>query len=524
MLDAMQCCADKMQRKKGEGKIYANKKRQQRCVAPMNKEFCATISRIEHVTALGTWLTKNGQPCTDENAVESHFDNRNCGCAGYDITLTLNHVYEIGGELFSLKFIGNSRATIGNQFVAERAASGLSKAILRFGKRIDNETEKLMTTHYNGNSNTTMTWKKPEDMFLSDDFVYDSLDLKRKDGKSAEHQLDHINLPTAVTRDSWISPLVHWQYVFYKVTMFDEGSKRKAIDLDQRIDIAFIGAYQSSYSNSCKVLNQMWESNDSPENLFIEFLRRAIDVFQTPVGGTMPRFSSPGVKFDEVYLLSEDGPLRLKAVRQKLKKLLKSVNDLMNLPDKDLTVHGKVPMGLIRELISRTNSELKDMGLSTEVEDEPLEGKSQTTVKPELGEFRLMLFIQACSLCQIIIKPNRHIRDFVYPAKGLASMKHILANVDEDEIELTDDDIDEIMAATANELGINPWCRDMMETCFCEAYDIRGEKRRDLFFKGQFMFRLDLEGQVWYKPYNKIAWIQLSADTSIWQETDAPIN
>jgi len=168
------------------------------------------------------------------------------------------------------------------------------------------------------------------------------------------------------------------------------------------------------------------------------------------------------------------------------------VNELMNLPPKDLTVSGKIPMGRMHELISKTNNKSEVMTLAPNEDAVPLEAnppnEDKAIARTGLGEFCLMLFIQACSLCQMTIRPNNHIHDIVCPAKDLVSMKHIRANMRDDELELTDDNIDEITDATMRDLGFPNWQCDMMETCFCESHDMRAEKHRNFFFKGQFFF------------------------------------
>jgi len=181
--------------------------------------LCTTVSRTEHFTTLGAWLTRNGQPLTVNNGVISHKDQNNCGSTGCDATVMLNHISEMDGDLFSLKFVGNPRASIGREFIAERDALGISKAILRFGKQIDNKTKKPMKGRHHGNLSTTMTWRRPEHMFLTNDFGCwcQSLNLRRKCYTVTVCSLNHINLPTAITRDSWLSPLTHWHHKFWKL-------------------------------------------------------------------------------------------------------------------------------------------------------------------------------------------------------------------------------------------------------------------------------------------------------------------
>lgn len=356
---------------------------------------------------------------------------------------------------------------------------------------------------------TDMDWKKHDSMFLSEQHVWYPLDLNSVKGK--RRQVEHFHLPTAATRDSWMSPLAHWHYKFAKPDLFDDNSKRTPFDLDQQIDLAFIGAYQSSYTNAFTVFEDLWKTNREIEYPFIEFLKASNDEFGTMVGGKEPRFQTPGVKFNEIFL-SDDGCTRLKIMRKGLKTLLESANELMVSTNVELTKHGKIPIDEIRKLISKANNDLKDVAVwkdSTEGTDDEISAEEKKLHKSELGEFQLMLFLQACALCQTVIKPNKRIHDFFYPAKGLASMKHILSNINDDKCRVSDEEIDEIMDEVASSVGIIEWKRSMMETLFCESFDTRGEKRFDLFFRGQWLFRLEDNGSVMCKRYNNLHWEKL---------------
>jgi len=134
----MQDCADNIHEAQQKSKLYPNKHRASEHAAKFNQPLKATRSRIEHLTILDTWLTKNGKPLPElngaTNGVKSHTDNKNCGNVGCDGTLTLNYVHEINGDLFSLKFIGNSRELVGKKFVAGCVASEITEAVMRYGE------------------------------------------------------------------------------------------------------------------------------------------------------------------------------------------------------------------------------------------------------------------------------------------------------------------------------------------------------------------------------------------------------
>jgi len=409
-------------------------------------------------------------------------------------------------ELLSLKFILNSRTMIGEQHMKHlKAVDGISEAWISCAEHIDSGFDDLHMISCSGMKESKVSWRTWTSMFLSSQMQWTQMDLTAsKSKKKTGRFVDCMRLPTGLSRDLWLCPAIHWHCQFTEPKMSVCDSTRLPFDLNQQLELALVVSHQQSFANFWSICEEMWNEagkeneggGKEDKHPFLEHLQLSYKHFDAMTGGDFPWCNCPGVPFKELFFM-EDGHKKLKCMIELLTTVLNEVNDLIDSASSDppqiaLTKHGKIPISMVRALMLKTNKSFKHL-------------------KAEMGEFRLMIVIQHCALCQLMIQPSLCIHDFLYPVPKLASMNHIVSKLPaEEKANVDNDTIDEIVAGAADVLGIEDWWRSNMETGFCESFNGRSETRFDVIIKGMWLFHLNKNGDAKIKPYN---------EQDIWEDT-----
>jgi hypothetical protein len=121
----------------------------------------------------------------------------------------------------------------------------------------------------------------------------------------------------------------------------------------------------------------------------------------------------------------------------------------------------------------------------------------------ELCPFRLLVFLQFCAHLNVGLTACKNLRNILYPVAGAASHCHIVGNG------FKDSAIDEICSFLQSEMSTPSRIvfMDEIEPMLCEAStQHRRWEGKDIFIKGQDLFRLDEHGTPWVKVFRSMTW------------------
>mgnify|MGYP001151423582 CR=1 FL=1 len=290
-----------------------------------------------------------------------------------------------------------------------------------------------------------------------------------------------VQLPTAIVRDYWLSPAVHW---ITRVTKTCRVVPRTSSQ-DWRLDLPLIACYIPTMARLFHIGNLLWndESKIDPASGGSDFCKKMMQTFGNMTGGPCGRFSPPGLDiFDLFYKEGKepDGTEALQNLRMHLNNLCKSINQCAH----------PMPKGEIEKIVKCAAVNIKNSG-------------KEKNVNYELAEFRLMIFLNVCALSNIKLVPHPRLRDLAYPIEGLGSKRHLLSSgVSEDMIEFAMNIVDDEYGLTEKFGG------NAMETTLCESAEHRAIV--DLFMRGQDIFLLFKDGTPMKKVYGTIQWIPVT--------------
>jgi hypothetical protein len=196
-------------------------------------------------------------------------------------------------------------------------------------------------------------------------------------------------------------------------------------------------------------------------------------------GGKEPRFSPSGMDFKKTFV---ENKTNFEVAVGELKELLKLVNT---------TVDRAAVTAKIKEMAGSYNL-------------------------PDLGVFRLQLFIPLAALCGLVLPSNLFHADYIEPAEGVHNGSYSALNDAGFERHRYSDTLLNI----CGQVGL-PRRHCLGECLTCESH--RGKKRFDMFIQGQDLFHLFLEDNVYsvkQKRYNSMEWeaIALTSRTRLLSE------
>ena len=163
-----------------------------------------------------------------------------------------------------------------------------------------------------------------------------------------------------------------------------------------------------------------------------------------------------------------------------------------------------VAVGELKELLKLVNTTLDRAAVTAKIKE--MAGSSNL---PGLNVFRLQLFIPIAALCGLVLSEHLFHADFIEPAEGVNNGSfHALSNAGFERHRHSD-----TLLNICGQVGLQR--RHSLGECLtCESH--RRIKRYDLFIKGQDLFHLFLQDDVYSvkrKRYNTMEWEPISEFT-----------
>jgi hypothetical protein len=448
VIDGIQLALDKIQEDLGLPLLFNNPPRVNAYASVMRKLFFALRARFE-------WLTIQVKCLSRGDVTLSHKDKSNC--PSHDTTAALCFVVkDTRNTLWSVKFLVNSRAVVGTYM--DKTLS-ISPSLLSACEGYLSTIDEAYSMFSSGYAAPSLTWKTFEDFFLDNDCEWE---------RDVATNLEQIKLPTALSRNFWMSPAVH------RLEQCQERMPRKAL-----LEMLLLSSYQSSWSRYWATTKTMLSSDLStddkadltthPSKLFCRLSKQS---FKSWIGGPNPRFVPPGIDFEKLYFGSESAN-NLDKVIGVLEQFIEWIEtvDPLSLTDHDR----KTQFKKFSDLFSRE-------------------------CRCEIGEFRLQLIAELLVLTGLV-ENGLEVAQRVYPVKEKGSYKHLMQNgVPEEKMIPT-------MEMLGTKLGLH--CLAHLENLCCESYPERKDAW-DVFFKGMnlYLIRRSSSGasRVYKKKYGQKQW------------------
>jgi hypothetical protein len=419
-----------------------------------------------------------------------HQDTLNDGRAGYSEVMCLGvTVKDNIGDLWNLKHLGTWRKRIGDYMCGSMTNLLLLVSRLRHFQHSINAKYAALMGQYKGAYTPPKipTCANHLDTFHLDDYMpFEQHVLSPSKLISQSYMV----MPTSPFRATWLagacSPVHELSPVLNKRGMVQMGA---------------LCSFQNNFHYFYIITRRMKRRASLDTTYpFLEFYDEACFLHGTNpkgteyCGGPHPRFSPPGFNFREVFGLldpdsdaesEEDEVKRDKESKRRVDFLTEVLLELLDAVN-DISGDGSnaIPRVKLQPLVLAANLKIKKF------------------LGCELGEFRLLIFLQFCALLRIVLKPGRYLRSLLYPAEGMASFEHIIKSGFKAE------EVDKVCEMLLTELGspTHPLYMDELETMLCESCEGRMLLKFDVFIKGQTLFRLDDDGVPWMKEYSKVVW------------------
>jgi hypothetical protein len=457
--DGIQDCLDDIQCHLGLPLLFNFQPRVDAYASHLRNKFYATRLRNE-------WLTIQVKCLTRRDETQTHLDKSNCTWKGYSSTAALCFIgVDAFDILWSVKFLVNSRSKIGNYFDKK---DPIPQALLSSCKGYLLRLDQGYKTYEGGHEIKSLTWRNFEDFYLDDHAPWEK----------TEEETQFVRLPTALTRNYWMSPAIH------RLTQFKEsGFSKEAL-----LEMLLLSSYQTNWSRywvvTAKMLLLPEEDSEELEELLFHpsrvYCRIAHQLYGSWIGGKHPRFSPCGLDYNALFF-GPDSLDNLWQVVEFLKTIIEWIDSL----------HSPTSLsdGELKLQYSHFCLSLADI------------------CKCEINEFRIQILIEMIVLAGLVTK-GHHVADRGYPAKGKGSYKLLQDN------KVGDESMIETMQMLGFQLGISR--QSLQENLCCESRPERNEIW-DCFYRGQSLFLLRPCGgdggmAVFCKAYGKRNWIKVSPE------------
>ena len=417
------------------------------------------------------WDTVQVKNLTRGGFTKFHTDDSNCVFYGYDSTGCLYfYILDGYGELWSIKFLANSRGQIGSLYKAiyNKLKNILNRIRVRVEK-IDYSYEEMFNTYTGPNKILPSDVPKHNSsnlLFLDPFFSWKDINIGN----------DNVILQKCMVVVSGIDRCSTWPVG--AVTIIRKF-KQKTQDMMWLLDLLILASMQSSflrfYNIGEDLLLQNGDNNNLPESIGVEYYKLAMERFGMLDGGPHPRFVCSSINALPYYRpeRSNEDIEKLQKIKERLIKLLGE--EINNIPE-------DAPYEVIQAVIQSASLDILQIGAI------------------QLGEFRLLVLIQIAILSGILVKPRPFLNNLMYPVKDRASYQHL---VDEN---IDPKDFDFAMETICQEMKWTP-SRNVAETCLCESLEGRREFIYDILFYGMNLYCLNEKGQTLEKLWNSRQWI-----------------
>jgi hypothetical protein len=461
LMDAIQMVVDKVREDHGYNRIFDDFTREESFAAKLRQQVNGTHSRAEVSSNFVTLMDGN-------DGCSFHKDEKNCPWPSYDWTCCVATTVESEktGRLYRAVTNLNSRAACGRAMDAESKFAAFKLGLETEMERIDSSYREIY-----GNRPDVPTAKTYTELYLNDDLPWET------ETNGHFRPLRYIRAASAPSRDLFLSLAASAVYNLQEVQ--EEG-----LGCHTTIGLLLIAMYMSTYQQlyaigaviqgdevylkriQTDLPGAYWEISDKlyPGRFW---------------GGKQPRFSPSGMDFKKTFV---ENKTNFEVAVGELKELLKLVNT---------TVDRASVMAKIKEMAGSSNL-------------------------PGLNVFRLQLFIPLAALCGLVLPSNLFHADYIEPAEGVDNGSFSALNDAGFERHRHSDTLLNI----CGQVGL-PRRHSLGEGLTCESH--RGKKRYDLFIKGQDLFHLFLQDNVYSvkrKRYNSMEWeaISLTSPTRLQSE------
>jgi hypothetical protein len=450
--DGIQDCLDDIQAHLGLPLLFNFQPRVDAYASHIRDKFYARRLRNE-------WLTIQVKCLSRKDETQTHLDKSNCTWKGYSSTAALCFIgVDTFGILWSVKFLVNSRSKIGHYFdkrvpIPEILLSACKGYLLRLDHGYQN--------YRGGHEIQSLTWLNYKDFYLDDNAPWDTTE-----------QPHFVKLPTALTRNYWMSPAIH------RLTQF----KERNLSQEALLEMLLLASYQTSWARFWIVTGEMLllpedepELNSNPSKMYCLLANKR---YGSWIGGNHPRFSPCGLDYYTLFF-GLDSFDKLEQVVNVLKHIIEWIQSL----DSPTSPSNEE----LKSQYAQFCSHLSDICIC------------------EINEFRIQILIEMIVLTGLVTQ-GHHVADRAYPAKGKGSYKLLRDNqVGEESMIVT-------MQMLGAELGISQ--QSHQENLCCEA---RPERNQiwDCFYRGQSLFLLCSCGRdgrmaVFCKVFGHRDWIKVS--------------
>ena len=339
------------------------------------------------------WMTTQAKKVSVNERTEEHKDERNCTWKGYTKTAGFCVMLQCQSskELFSLKFIANSRARIGQYYGDHLAMNPILTRIRSHVEKIDQNFALMHQQQVANRFNDASVDRSEADMSMQTpthltffDLVLDNWSpwIPTKIGKNKISEQDVISdvmsMPANITRSFFLSPACT---IIYRLKQHLQMMHNAEAAEEKLIETAVICAYQTSMIRPFHVAHRRIGELDC-NHPGVRLYNMLIDEFGSLTGSSGCRRLNPtGVNFHAAFMQKK-----------------RIVVDDVVYEDKHNEMNGvmSVVVTHIQKLMDSLNEMLQSDSFH---HDEVEEAFKQTcdvwkSMDVDIGEFRLMLIVQ----------------------------------------------------------------------------------------------------------------------------------
>jgi hypothetical protein len=477
-LDRMQECEDYIETVKLQNSLPFNDPRRDERFAKQVRDCLGCLKfRREDVTIQLKNLTQGER-------TGWHKDKGNCTWCGYTKTLTLSFTWvDAAGEVWSLKFVVNSRYKAGNFLDKVYKLTPMLTRMKRSMESLDHSFQNLiLLQQQNGGHRypNGLTYKTFPNLVLEDVCPWREVDLgngviQKQMGWTAGPVRDiHLSAPTTIV------------YNYHQRC----GDDRKAVEL--AIHAAYLSGYARFYNLGSNDMERLVVESSPSRAMFRMAKEKFSDVpFGDPQVG---RVSPSGVEYESVFL-NEDGTINgtMGAMVDGVIGILEWIN--ANVDDEDKFHHAGIETR-VKQCIDEWKKKASDQ---TEEGSDAATKYLEGLAKLDFAEFRIMIAVQICCLAKVMVNGHRNLNNLVYPVGKLGAAKQLshLKNVGERP---------EMINTIKREMDVDEYGTNASEGLLCETSEDRVGNIFDYVFYGQMLFIVSKEGKNLLKWFGSSEW------------------
>ena len=443
---------------------------------PMNDSLRNSLFSIPLRKALGASKTR-GETYSLQlkclslgHTVLEHVDNLNCPWPDYSITSSLGFIFvDTNNQLWRLNVLTYGRKACG-QLMERNSKVVVVRQMAQSYFRVLDKAYKDFQINYGANLpvDFEITWDKYRLFFIDKSCNWEWVHVN----KTSAVEVNCVQLPTAITRDYWLSPAIH------RLRQLSEVISDQLLLLQ----IVLIALLQSNWSIFWVVTGKMLQEREDLANPAAYYYCLSKHLFGGFVGGFAQRFRFSSVNFEEFYLLPPNG-------KQNLDRAILELQAALAWAKSRTSVSSVITITYLRDLAKRI---------------------------PNISDFRIQ-FLMPIYVLSGLLNKNLKMADIAFPSEGMGSWRALIkAGYDPNEFQNT-------MKTVSKYIGLKLPRDGLMENVLCEGDKVSkgGDPSTDIFFFGQNLYNYwgdkNDNCQVFCKQFGEREW----ALASLVVETDA---